>query len=91
MYCGGNSQIGDEPSDEAVVALAFALIKLEGSCPEAPRAAALEAIDRQLDSQVAARFGWNIPRERVDALGQLRAVLETSLPGAGSSHQERKR
>jgi uncharacterized protein YfeS len=65
-----------EVYDDAAIALAFALIKLEGSCAEASRAAALEAIGRQLDSEVAAHFGWKVPAQRVAALGQLRAVLE---------------
>jgi hypothetical protein len=62
--------------DQAVLALAFALIKLEGACPEAPRQAALQAIARQLDGDIAAHFGWRTPPERVAALQRLATVLE---------------
>ena len=61
--------------DEASVALAFAQVKLEGTCDAGALDAALASIDRQLSSDVAAHFGWSIPPERVRRLQQMRAVL----------------
>jgi uncharacterized protein YfeS len=61
---------------EAAVALAFALIKLEGSCDGAVRAVALEAIDRLADPRVALHFGWTVSPERSAATERVKAVLE---------------
>ena len=64
-----------EPTrDEAAIALAFALIKLEGKCDAATRQRAVEAIDRQSsDGAVAA---WRSADERRQALKVMRAKLE---------------
>jgi uncharacterized protein YfeS len=61
---------------EAAVALAFALIKLEGSCDDSVRAVALEALDRLADPRLADRFGWRASRERAAASERMKAVLE---------------
>lgn len=61
---------------EAVVALAFAQIKLDGRCEPTCRNEALLAIRRELNPAVAAHFGWSIPEERVRRLKQLESVLE---------------
>jgi uncharacterized protein YfeS len=62
--------------DQAVLALAFGVIKLEGSCPSSVRQAALDAIARQLDPRVHEVFGWTVPPEFRAALEKMRAVLE---------------
>ena len=60
--------------DQAAIALAFALIKLEGNCDLATRQRAVEAIDRQsCDRAVAA---WRSADERREALKAMRAKLE---------------
>jgi uncharacterized protein YfeS len=62
--------------DQAAIALAFGLIKLEGSCDPATRDAALAAISRQQDPSMAERFGWKQPTPDKDAAyAKLRAVL----------------
>ena len=62
--------------DQAAIALAFGLIKLEGSCDPATGDAALAAIGRQRDPSLAERFGWRQPTPDMDAAyAKLRAVL----------------
>ncbi len=62
--------------DQAAIALAFGLIKLEGSCDPATGDAALAAIGRQQDPSLAERFGWRPPTPDMDAAyAKLRAVL----------------
>lgn len=62
--------------DQATIALAFGLIKLEGSCDPATRDAALAAIGREQDPALAERFGWRKPTPDMDAAyAKLRAVL----------------
>lgn len=70
-----SAELAIRTHDEAVVALAFALIKLEGSCDGAVRTVALEAISRQIDPGVAAHFGWTPSPDREEALGKLRKAL----------------
>jgi len=62
--------------DQAAIALAFGLIKLEGSCDPATRDAALAAIGRQQDPSLAERSGWRPPTPDMGAAyAKLRAVL----------------
>jgi uncharacterized protein YfeS len=61
--------------DQAAVALAFALIKLEGSCDAETRAVALEALAREGDPKVAAHFGWPPSPERDASFAKLRLAL----------------
>ena len=64
-----------EVLDEANIAIAFAQIKLEGTCDADLREAALHSIERQLDPAVHAHFSWTVPLEHRDRLEQLRAKL----------------
>lgn len=64
-----------EVIDEANIAIAFAQMKLEGTCDEDLREAALLSIERQLDPAVHAHFDWSLPIEHRDRLEQLRAKL----------------
>lgn len=61
--------------DQAAIALAFAQLKLEASIDADVVALALASIDRQLDPQVHAHFGWSTPPEREARLRQMRAAL----------------
>ena len=71
-----DDEIDTYTHDQAAIALAFGLIKLEGSCDPATRDAALAAIGRQQDPSVAERFGWRQPTPDMDAAyAKLRAVL----------------
>lgn len=73
---GPEVELAVQVHDEAAIALAFALIKLEGSCATEARVVALEALGRQADPRVGARFGWTIVTEREQALRKLRKALE---------------
>jgi uncharacterized protein YfeS len=62
--------------DQAAIALAFGLIKLEGSCDPATRDAGMAALERLQDPELAKRFRWRAPTaEAVAAYSKLRAVL----------------
>jgi uncharacterized protein YfeS len=62
--------------DQAAIALAFGLIKLEGNCDPATRDAALAAIGRQHDPTPAEGLGSTQPSPDMDsAYAKLRAVL----------------
>jgi uncharacterized protein YfeS len=60
--------------DEAAIALAFAMIKLEGACDAPTCAKALDAIKRQSDERTVAT--WNSPKERRTALKTMRRKLQ---------------
>ncbi len=62
--------------DEAVVALAFAEIKLRGACSSRTADEALASIDRVDDAEVRAALGWPAPDgERSDESQKLKSVL----------------
>jgi len=58
---------------EADIALAFALIKLEGTCDASVRRRALDAIERQMSSHLSER--WVSPEERLAALKKMHEKL----------------
>jgi uncharacterized protein YfeS len=64
-----------EVLDEANVAVAFAQIKIEGSCDEDVRLAALQSLQRQLDPAVHSHFGWTLPEEQRERLLQMQSRL----------------
>jgi uncharacterized protein YfeS len=64
--------------DQAVIALAFGLIKLEGSCDPETRDAALVAIIRRRDSSLGEHPGLKKPTPEIDAAySKLRDVLDS--------------
>jgi uncharacterized protein YfeS len=71
-----------EVNDQAAIALAFAQLKLEAAIDRDVVVAALASIDRQLDPQVHAHFGWSTPSEREGRLRQMRATLDAVPKGA---------
>ena len=71
-----DDEIAVHTHDQAAIALAFGLIKLEGSCDPTTRDAALTAIARLQDPMLRERFGWRQPTpDAVAAYSKLRAVL----------------
>jgi hypothetical protein len=71
----GDDETGVVTWGEAAIALAFAELKLAGACSAEARALALEAIERETDREVAARFGWTLRPARAVALRRMRSVL----------------
>lgn len=73
-----DDELAIQTHDEAAVALAFALIKLEGACDNAVRTVAIESIRRWSDPRVASHFGRKVSPEWAEASDKLRQALETS-------------
>jgi uncharacterized protein YfeS len=71
----GDDVITLEVHDEAVIALAFALIKVDGSCDERSCQQAFAAIERQLSPELNEHYGWTLSDERAKALAKLRDKL----------------
>jgi hypothetical protein len=71
----GDDETGVATWGAAAIALAFAELKLAGTCSAEARALALEAIERETDREVAARFGWTLRPARAAALRRMRSVL----------------
>jgi uncharacterized protein YfeS len=63
---------------EADIALAFALIKLEGNCDDAICLRALDAIERQMNGDLVER--WVSPEERLVALNKMHGKLMEFAP-----------
>lgn len=71
------SQMDDETRNEAHIALAFAEIKLRGSCEENVKNLAKLAIERQR-SIAEASVGWDFRDERIRTLITIQVKLQTS-------------
>lgn len=65
--------------DRDVIALAFALLKVEGICDRKVGTAALQALARRCDIDVAARLGWNLTPKSIAIASRLQNDLNKRL------------
>ena len=69
--------------DRHVIALAFALLKVDGVCDQTVGTVALEALARRCDADVASRLGWKLTPNRITAASKLRDDLRLHVGAMG--------
>jgi len=65
--------------DRDVIALAFALLKIDGVCDKTIGAAALQALVRRRDPALVVKLGWNVVPESIAIASRLQDDLQKRL------------